>query len=302
MKTTCPGCATTFRVTEEQLAVRAGKVRCGKCQAVFDANAHLQDKETQPTASAMTAPAPLPAEDAPVPPPKTTTPDLAPIDFFPPEPAVPLASVDTPETITLPPPAESPAPSSPLKLPRETTEVPGYSKWAEGAINPSANPFASKASHWPFLAVAALLGLVLGGQMLFHFRSQVVIAVPDLRPLIESLSDMMGADIPLPRYAELIAIESSDLQADPGRADLLALQATLRNRAPHDQGYPALQLSLTDTQDNVIARRVFLPGEYLPPQNLTPLVFAANAELPVRLWIEAREITAAGYRLYAFYP
>ena len=32
----CPSCGTRFRVTEEQLAVAGGRVRCGACLAVFD--------------------------------------------------------------------------------------------------------------------------------------------------------------------------------------------------------------------------------------------------------------------------
>ena len=36
--TRCPGCRTVFRVTPEQLALREGQVRCGRCRAVFDAN------------------------------------------------------------------------------------------------------------------------------------------------------------------------------------------------------------------------------------------------------------------------
>ena len=39
--TRCPGCATVFRVTAAQLALREGQVRCGHCRAVFDANDHL---------------------------------------------------------------------------------------------------------------------------------------------------------------------------------------------------------------------------------------------------------------------
>ena len=34
--TRCPVCGTAFRVQREQLAARSGKVRCGKCGAVFD--------------------------------------------------------------------------------------------------------------------------------------------------------------------------------------------------------------------------------------------------------------------------
>src|SRR6476659_10719898 len=39
--TRCPGCATVFRVTPAQLALRDGQVRCGHCRAVFDANDHF---------------------------------------------------------------------------------------------------------------------------------------------------------------------------------------------------------------------------------------------------------------------
>ena len=37
---TCPGCKTRFRVTEEQLGVANGRVRCGACLTVFDCS-HL---------------------------------------------------------------------------------------------------------------------------------------------------------------------------------------------------------------------------------------------------------------------
>lgn len=33
---TCPGCETRFRVTDDQLAVANGRVRCGACLTVFD--------------------------------------------------------------------------------------------------------------------------------------------------------------------------------------------------------------------------------------------------------------------------
>jgi predicted Zn finger-like uncharacterized protein len=37
MLTRCPACATHFRVTPDQLKLRAGRVRCGECQHVFNA-------------------------------------------------------------------------------------------------------------------------------------------------------------------------------------------------------------------------------------------------------------------------
>ncbi|HJV92725.1 MAG TPA: DUF3426 domain-containing protein, partial [Azonexus sp.] len=91
-----------------------------------------------------------------------------------------------------------------------------------------------------------------------------------------------------------------DLQSDNGRG-LFVLNATLHNRANYAQAWPALELTLTDTSDTVVSRRVMNAADYLPPA-ISPEAFPANGEVAVRLWIEARDIGAAGYRLYIFYP
>ena len=39
--TRCPACATMFRVTDEQLDIAQGWVRCGQCGEVFEACLHL---------------------------------------------------------------------------------------------------------------------------------------------------------------------------------------------------------------------------------------------------------------------
>lgn len=43
MYTRCPQCSTCFRVTERHLAIAKGKVRCGRCQHVFNATEHAID-------------------------------------------------------------------------------------------------------------------------------------------------------------------------------------------------------------------------------------------------------------------
>lgn len=40
--TRCPGCNTRFQVSTDQLHAAGGLVRCGGCQQVFDAHAHLE--------------------------------------------------------------------------------------------------------------------------------------------------------------------------------------------------------------------------------------------------------------------
>ena len=49
--TECPECATKFRVTEEQLEIAQGRVRCGACLAVFQARDHLVWADVKDTQS-----------------------------------------------------------------------------------------------------------------------------------------------------------------------------------------------------------------------------------------------------------
>ncbi|WP_172962368.1 DUF3426 domain-containing protein [Hydrocarboniclastica marina] len=63
--TRCPHCQTRFRVTEQQLGVAAGKVRCGNCMDVFDARKHkVSAEERAEAAKASAAPARGPAQTA----------------------------------------------------------------------------------------------------------------------------------------------------------------------------------------------------------------------------------------------
>lgn len=53
MYTQCPECKTVFRITEQQLSAARGKVRCGHCNAIYNAHGTLSDelpaKQTQPS-------------------------------------------------------------------------------------------------------------------------------------------------------------------------------------------------------------------------------------------------------------
>lgn len=62
--TGCPNCGTMFRVVPDQLKISDGWVRCGHCQEVFDATAHLRPAEPVPAPTVLAADA-LPAEEEP---------------------------------------------------------------------------------------------------------------------------------------------------------------------------------------------------------------------------------------------
>lgn len=374
MKTCCPECQTTFRVTPEQLKARAGKVRCGQCQTVFNALDSLIEEtivaqapssssspvaRSEPQASATEAPG-VPvsgvAADVGVPsaPPAPLVPSApsvpsAPTEILASNDASPAPAIDASLSVLLEPAlpssaglvappvaarvepqstvAEAPAAVAPdpaletpadalteteaqalgkatgLILPREMTEVPGYSKWSAGVMAaPIHHQEAEKPARWPYVLVAILLSLALLGQLVFRFRGELAVRLPSVRPALEAFSTALGASIPLSRRIDSVSIESSDLQSDTARGNLLVLSATVRNRAAYAQAYPSLELALTDTQDTPIARRVFMPEEYLPAAMRSDPAFAAHSDVAVRLWIEAKDISAAGYRLYVFYP
>jgi hypothetical protein len=98
----------------------------------------------------------------------------------------------------------------------------------------------------------------------------------------------------------MLSIETSDLA--PADADRLLFTATLKNRAPFDQEYPHLELTLTDTRDAAMVRKVLAPAEYLSPARSIKAGFAARSDIAVKLTLEALGVPAVGYRLYLFYP
>ena len=316
MKTRCSSCQTIFRVTSEQLRARAGRVRCGQCRTVFNALDGLLDDEVSFVAAGPLAPIER-CESAVSPPPFATRsrPQDPQEQMRTTAPAGMIASEQN-----VPVPADS-ALELPLGSPPETTSIaldivadadnrnPGHDiqestdgdRWLGGSTSRGAPAFDSPAAR-PFAIAAVFLSLLLFGQLVFHFRTDIAISVPRLQPPLAVLSDVLGTEMPLPRHVEMLSIEASDLQVDQERKQLLALQVTLRNRATYAQAYPVLELTLTDTSDRVVARRLLLPDEYLSAAALAEQAFPASADVDVRLWIETREIAAAGYRLYLFYP
>ena len=82
----------------------------------------------------------------------------------------------------------------------------------------------------------------------------------------------------------------------------LTLTATLKNRAPFAQQFPLLELTLTDTADKAIVRKVLGPEAYPPRGTAIANGMAPNADVSVALALDAGDLPASGYRLYIFYP
>ncbi len=153
---------------------------------------------------------------------------------------------------------------------------------------------------WTLLGM--LLMLSLGIQAALAFRTEISTLLPQSRFLYARVCENLGCNTGLPQLAHYLHIEASDLKAiDPAYPQEIQLLLSIRNRAPIEVAYPAFELTLTDTGEHAIGRRVFLPAEYLP-SSAPPDGFKPGTELPIQLYLDTGTLRAAGYRLYLFYP
>lgn len=421
MLSRCPACATVFRVDTVQIRAREGRVRCGRCSAVFDALDAMVDISTALPAATPDIPAalvqaeaarvadasrpedsratlnvidapeadvrfeaaavttdllditeplvqpapepggsmdalverttdfwgaaiasgrgtvqPPPADDRqPEPDPDVTQPlniaELRAEFGFEPEPEPPLAREAAPAPVleSVPDALSDRLPDDGIEPPEESARAPDDVAQDEPALPrdplldppPALEPVSDpamqrirrelygdegtahnsrlKTSMWALGCV--LLALLATGQLVYHFRTDIALARPGLKPMLESACARLGCTVPAPREPDKVSIEASELTPETGREPMLRLSALLRNNATFAQAWPNLELTLTDTNDRAVVRRVLAPAEFLPPGAGTA-GFEAESEQPVSLLIDPAASGASGYRLYVFYP
>ena len=170
-------------------------------------------------------------------------------------------------------------------------------EWSETFPEPLPAP-----RRWPWV-IGSLIALVaIGLQCALAFRVELAVLWPEGKPALVTLCDIAGCEVGLPAKVGLVGIEASDLHPDTAQPGRLILTATLKNRAPFAQQFPHLELTLTDTADKAVARKVLTPADYLPAKSSVGDGMPSSADLSVSVGVDARDMTASGYRLYLFYP
>ncbi len=132
----------------------------------------------------------------------------------------------------------------------------------------------------------------------YFYRSEIAANVSEARPYLIELCKHLRCTVALPQRPRSISIEASDMQAtDPANPGLIALTATLRNHATTALGYPALDVVLTNTREHTVARRIFMPPDYLGSGTDARAGIPPNAEVTLKLNIDSGDLGAAGFRL-----
>ena len=153
------------------------------------------------------------------------------------------------------------------------------------------------------ILIALLLAVLLAAQALHAYRTQIAAHYPASRALLERLCRIAHCEVGLPKAADQLVIESSDLQAvDATKPNLIQLAASVRNKAAIAVAFPAIEVTLTDAQDRPLARRVLLPDQYLAGGKPAAAGLRAGEDFSIRLTLDTTELRPVGYRLYLFYP
>ncbi|WP_298931703.1 DUF3426 domain-containing protein [uncultured Ramlibacter sp.] len=309
--TCCPACGTMFKVVPDQLRISEGWVRCGHCAEVFDASAHLHDG-AMPVSGPPAAPPPqaqIPQQPEPLP---ETLADAAsgePAADAQADDGDSLAPLPQPQDLSYPPFALSHADGSDDD--GAAVAAPVDSAWdAPPEADLQDVSFVRQARRKAFWrrpgvrAVLVLAGLalaaLLAAQLAIHDRDRLAASQPGLRPLLEALCDPLHCSVGTPRQIEAVVIDSSSF--NKLRSDAYRLNLTLKNQTAMLIAMPAIELTLTDSQDQAVLRRVLTPAD----MGASAGVIGAASEWTGSLALSVAPGSSAGrisgYRLLAFYP
>jgi predicted Zn finger-like uncharacterized protein len=302
MVTQCPECGTAFNVTPEQLFVRDGRVRCGQCKSVFDGLVNLTSLE------ALQAGDPPPLAEAeqkrltemPAPARPLAANGFSPLNWpmLPDVPAVPVPplplEISAPAAQTLADfpdrPKPRPAPAQKPKLTVSTVQE----------QEPEYETQTAPRRSWPWAIAATLALMALCAQALYAFRSEAAAHFPRAKPMLAEACEWLRCRVHTLQRPSALTIQASDLLIrDTERPHLVQLVVTLQNQSTLNVGYPAIDLSLNDRFDHVVARRVLLPKDYLrgDASDARDAVIAASVVTTIRVNLDVSGLTAGGFGL-----
>jgi predicted Zn finger-like uncharacterized protein len=269
----CPHCQTVFRVSAAQLKVRAGLVRCGRCQHAFRADQHLIHKPVKGAAKGAAAAARKRATAKKIPAPESALAPAAP--FFPT--AMDGGSAGIAGAVFRP--AQSPRRPPPLAATPHLRTRSVY--WAAGCT---------------------LLVLLFTGQALIFYGHSVARQTPMLRPVVAALCDALPCRKLPPIDMRRMDLVETRVAPHPRYDRALRVKATLVNRAESVQRYPMLEVSLIDSQGQLVARRVYRPQEYLNKPEAIQQGLLPQVAVNVQLDITSPGARASGYEVLLLPP
>ena len=225
MQTQCPQCATQFRVTESQINIADGYVRCGVCEEVFNVNEVVNKTSLEDDHQASLA-------------------DNSHADKHSLETGNYGAQKDTFDFFG-----------------NNNNELMDHvvpEKFRES--QPSNSPSAASTIFWGIGVL--LLTATLFIEYVWFNRDQFI-RIPEIQAEIEKLCQTFDCTYLTMRNPAKIELLTKNIFSHPGEKDILMVKATMKNNARFSQPYPVMSINFSDIRGNMVASRHFLPNEYL---------------------------------------
>ena len=340
LATRCSSCGTVFRVVQDQLKVSEGWVRCGRCDAVFNALEGLFDlgRDASPDSGASTAPvldasAPAHADEAP--PRRVVAEDGGPSaddPLFDESPSAIDGLLDPIDTHLFRKRGAESERSAAVKVDArdrlefsdarfdsdlfaenpsvpDTTQVEipdsGSGELALESTNlqPDFLRRADRRARWrsapirlalAALSVASVVVLIL--QAGHHYRDAIAAQWPSFRPVLTAWCRTADCTLGAPRRIDDVSVESTTLTRAAG-FDGFVLSVTLRDRGHLALATPSIDLSLTDGNGRLIARRALSPRDFGATSVMQP-----GSDAALQVMLNTANYRIAGYTVEIFYP
>jgi hypothetical protein len=123
-------------------------------------------------------------------------------------------------------------------------------------------PVHAARARWQWVAVGALATL-LCVQIVLADRARLATQA-GWRPLVMMLCGAFRCDVPMWHEPSAFTMLSRDVRPVTGQAGTLQAQATFRNEARWEQGWPVILLTLKDADGRTLGARALAPRDYLP--------------------------------------
>jgi hypothetical protein len=214
----------------------------------------------------------------------------------------------TPITALAEPDASASAVTAPPAAPVATPPAATPSTQAEPATEPLATAGflrqAEVASRWqrPLVRASLALGVLLltvmlSAQLTWQFRDALQALFPQTAPLLQAFCATTGCELKAWRRIDALTVENSALTV-AGNGNNYKLRISLHNKAAYAVALPWVDLSLTDSNGAVVARRMLPPTDF----NLTAASLGGNAEETLQIVFSTGAQRVSGYSIEIFHP
>ena len=263
MFTRCPSCRAAFSISDQQLEIAAGMVRCGMCEHVFDARLYLFDQPHNDMYE--TVDVELGEDDA-------SAIDLEFLDreLHGTHPHIPESA-----KVTLPPVFNTDKQTNQEKEPQETV-VPKII--AEDVSNLDNEDVGISVLKWLTSICIFLLMAVLTIQI---FAAVKLSLIP--QEYHQKLCQWITCTIETPRNLNKIEVLNRSIYTHPSQQQALMVTVTIINKAEFSQPYPLIQLRFLNIAGEVIAARQFAANHYLKEKWAPKQLMEKDIPLSIKL-------------------